>query len=129
MTSRLSLYVFSSSAVACAILVVTSSASMPDNVAIHFNAKSDADGWVSREQYRVLILLFLIGLPLFLVCVMAWLPRLTGGRDKYQTTNIGLRASAEARQNSSYSVMRVGSELLPSRPSMAFILRYSARMR
>ena len=80
MTSRLSLYVFSALLVACAILTVTSSASLPENVAVHFNAKSDADAWVSRDQYRMLIVLFLIGLPLLLVWVMAWLPRLTGGK-------------------------------------------------
>jgi uncharacterized membrane protein len=80
MTSRLSLYVFSALLVACTILTVTSSASLPDNVAVHFNAKSDADAWVSRDQYRILILLFLVGLPLFLVWGMAWLPRLTGGK-------------------------------------------------
>jgi uncharacterized membrane protein len=80
MTSRISLYVFSALLVACAILAVTSSANLPDNVAVHFNAKNDADAWVSRDQYRVLILLALIGLPVFLVWVMAWLPRLTGGK-------------------------------------------------
>jgi len=80
MTSRLSLYVFSALVVVCAVMAVTSSGSLPDNVAIHFDAKNDADAWVSRDQYRVLILIVLIGLPLFLVWVMAWLPRLTGGK-------------------------------------------------
>jgi hypothetical protein len=46
MTSRLSLYVFSALLVVCAILAVTSSASLPDNVAVHFSAKSDADAWL-----------------------------------------------------------------------------------
>jgi uncharacterized membrane protein len=80
MTSRLSLYVFSALLVVCAILAVTSSASLPDSVAVHFNAKSEADAWVSRDRYRVLIFFFIVGLPLFLVWVMAWLPRLTGGK-------------------------------------------------
>lgn len=80
MTSRLSLYVFSALLAACALFVVTSSASLPENVAIHFDAKNGADTWVTRDQYRILMLLFLVGLPLLLVWVMARLPRLTGGK-------------------------------------------------
>ena len=80
MTSRLSLYVFPALLAVCALLMVTSSAGLPENVAIHFNAKDDADAWVARDQYRLLMLLALVGLPLLLVWVMAWLPRLTGGK-------------------------------------------------
>ena len=80
MTSRLSLYVFPGLLAACVLLLVRSSAALPDNVAIHFNAKNDADAWVARDQYRFLMLLALIGLPILLVWVMAWLPRLTGGK-------------------------------------------------
>lgn len=50
MTSRLSLYVFSALLAACALFVVTSSASLPENVAIHFDAKNGADTWVTRDQ-------------------------------------------------------------------------------
>ncbi|MGA8997848.1 MAG: hypothetical protein WB463_08200 [Pseudolabrys sp.] len=78
MTSRLSLYVFPALLAACALLTVTSSAGLPENVAIHFNAKNGADAWVARDQYRILMLSCLIGLPLLLVWLMAWLPRLTG---------------------------------------------------
>lgn len=80
MTSRLSLYVFSALLAACALFVIASSATLPENVAIHFDAKNSADAWVTRDQYRILMLLFLVGLPLLLVWVMAWLPRLTGGK-------------------------------------------------
>jgi hypothetical protein len=80
MTSRLSLYVFPALLAACALLTVTSSAGLPENVAIHFNAKNGADAWVARDQYRILMLSCLIGLPLLLVWLMARLPRLTGGK-------------------------------------------------
>ena len=80
MTSRLSFYVFPALLAACALLTVTSSAGLPENVAIHFNAKNGADAWVTRDQYRILMLLCLVGLPLLLVWVMARLPRLTGGK-------------------------------------------------
>ena len=39
-----------------------------------------ADGWTSREEYRLFMLLFLIGLPSLLVWLMAGLPRLTNGK-------------------------------------------------
>src|SRR4249919_1204718 len=80
MASRLSVYFFSALLVVCGLLALKSIPSLPENVAIHFNAKNEADSWVSRDQYRVFILLFLVGLPLLLVWVMAWLPRLTGGK-------------------------------------------------
>ena len=80
MTSRLSLYMFSALLAVCVFLAVTGSSGVPENVAIHFNAKNEADAWVDRDQYRILLLLCLVGLPLLLVWVMAWLPRLTGGK-------------------------------------------------
>lgn len=80
MTSRLSQYVFVALLIACPVLAVTNSGSLPENVAVHFNANTEADAWISREQYRALILLFLIGVPLLLVGLMAWLPLLTGGK-------------------------------------------------
>jgi uncharacterized membrane protein len=52
---------------------------LPETVAIHFSANGVADGWTSRESYRVFILLFLIALPSLLYWLMAGLPRLTNG--------------------------------------------------
>jgi hypothetical protein len=80
MTSRLSLYVFLAVLAACTLHTVTSSAGLPENVAIQFDSKNGADAWVARDQYRILMLLCLIGLPLLVVWVMARLPRLTGGK-------------------------------------------------
>jgi uncharacterized membrane protein len=80
MTSRLSLYAFPALLVVCALFTLTTSASLPENVAIHFDAKNNADAWVARDHYRILILLCLVGVPLLLVWLMARLPRLTGGK-------------------------------------------------
>jgi uncharacterized membrane protein len=80
MTNRLSLYIFAALLVACALFILTSSTNLPENIAIHFDAKNGADAWVTRGQYRILIVAALIGLPLLLVWLMARLPRLTGGK-------------------------------------------------
>lgn len=80
MPSRLSLYVFLALLAACVLSVSTGTSDLPEKIAIHFNARNEADVWIVRDQYRFLILLCLIGLPLILVWIMAWLPRLTGGK-------------------------------------------------
>jgi len=72
--------VFSALLVAFAVLVINSVGDLPDKVAIHFDANSAPDQWVSRGQYDVLVFLFLIGLPLILFALMAGLPRLTRGK-------------------------------------------------
>jgi len=72
--------VFSALLVAFAVLVFNSIGDLPDKIAVHFDANSAPDGWVSRGQYDVLVFLFLIGLPLILFALMAGLPRLTRGK-------------------------------------------------
>ena len=90
MPSRLSLYVFLALLAACVLSVSTGTSDLPEKIAIHFNARNEADVWIVRDQYRFLILLCLIGLPLILVWIMAWLPRLTGGKGKSPIISIGL---------------------------------------
>jgi len=63
-----------------AILALTSFGELPARVAIHFAENGAADGWTSRETYRVYLLFFLIVLPSLLIWLMAGLPRLTNGR-------------------------------------------------
>jgi uncharacterized membrane protein len=53
---------------------------LPENVAIHFDGNGTPDGWATRDQYRVLIMASLLGMPLLLVSIMAGLPRLTKGK-------------------------------------------------
>ena len=53
---------------------------LPETVAVHFTSTGVASGWMSREDYRIVLLFFLILLPSLLVWLMAGLPRLTNGR-------------------------------------------------
>jgi uncharacterized membrane protein len=73
-------FVFSALLVVFAGLIFNSLGNLPAKLAVHFDANSAPDGWVSREEYGIFALLFLIGLPLILFAVMAGLPRLTGGK-------------------------------------------------
>jgi uncharacterized membrane protein len=61
-------------------LTLSSVAEMPEKVAIHFSVDGAPDDWTTRERYRLLVTLFLIGFPLILVGVNAGLPLLTNGK-------------------------------------------------
>jgi hypothetical protein len=63
--------------------------------------KNAADAWVVRDQYRTLMLPFLVRLPLFLIWVMAWLPRLTGGKGQIPDHEYWLQMSDEAKRRAS----------------------------
>ena len=78
--TRLRIVGFSALIVVFAVLIFNSIGDLPAKVAVHFDANSAPDGWVSREKYGIFALLFLVGLPLGLFAVMAGLPRLTGGK-------------------------------------------------
>jgi uncharacterized membrane protein len=77
---RLSAFLFPALLVASTLFTLNSVADMPQNIAVHFNATGEPDRWVTRDNYRLLILLALVGLPLALIWVMAILPRYTNGR-------------------------------------------------
>ena len=77
---RLPLLLFPVLVIVAAFSTLNSVAGLPESVAIHFNATGGADNWMTRDYYRVFILLFLVGLPLLLVWVMAGLPLITGGK-------------------------------------------------
>src|SRR5215510_932976 len=74
------LVLFATFLVVATFLLVTSVGELPERVATHFAMNGIADGWTSREDYRLFMLLFLIGLPSLLVWLMAGLPRLTNGK-------------------------------------------------
>ena len=78
--NRASLVIFVSLLVVFSLLTLNSIGDLPDKIAVHFDANGAADGWTSRETYRVFALLALSGLPLLLVWIMGGLPRLTKGR-------------------------------------------------
>jgi len=77
---RASLVIFVSLLLIFTFLTVNSIGDLPAKIAIHFDANGAADGWTTRETYRVYVLLSLAGLPLLLIWVMAGLPRLTKGK-------------------------------------------------
>ena len=63
-----------------AFFAFSSVGGLPERVATHFTTSGVADGWTSREDYRLFILLSLTALPSLLVWLMAGLPRLTNGK-------------------------------------------------
>ena len=73
-------FVFSALIVVLAVLIFNSIGDLPAKVAVHFDANSSPNIWVSREEYGIFALLFGIGLPLILFVIMAGLPRLTSGK-------------------------------------------------
>jgi len=75
---------------------------LPERVATHFNANGVADGWINRDHYSLLILLFLLGLPLLLVWIMAGLPRLTNGRGQIPNCEYWF---AQERRNATVSFL------------------------
>ena len=56
-------------------VIVGTSAGLPDTVASHFGARGDANGYMSRERYEVLMLALGIGIPFSIAVLMAALPR------------------------------------------------------
>jgi uncharacterized membrane protein len=70
---------FAALLVVATFFALSSIGELPGRVASHFDTNGAADGWMSRESYRLVILIGLVGLPTLLVWVMAGLPRLTKG--------------------------------------------------
>src|SRR5690348_1053900 len=79
MGHRNRLVLFAALIVVTTFLAVSSFGGLPENVAAHFDTNGAPDGWISRERYRLAILVGLVGLPSLLVWGMAGLPRLTRG--------------------------------------------------
>ena len=77
---RLSVLLFPALLVVSTLFALNSIADMPQNIAVHFNSTGEPDRWMTRDNYRLLILFALVGLPLVLIWVMAILPRYTNGR-------------------------------------------------
>jgi hypothetical protein len=64
----------------CAFLVLSTAEDLPEKVAIHFTVDGLPDNWTTRDRYRLVVLLSLVGLPLLLLFAMAGLPLVTGGQ-------------------------------------------------
>ncbi len=80
------------------VFVIYTTRYLPDTVATHFGANSQANGWMSRDFYLLFILSFMIGISCFVSFVVGTLPR------KFpQWTNVPNRdywLSAERREES-----------------------------
>jgi uncharacterized membrane protein len=61
---------------AIAVAVIGGTVSdLPARMATHFGAGGEANGWSSRETYVAVMIAIVIGVPLLLLAVIAWLPR------------------------------------------------------
>jgi len=74
------LVLFAASVVFATFLALSVIGELPERMAIHFDGNGSADGWTSRESYRLYMLFFLTVVPSLLVWLMAGLPRVTNGR-------------------------------------------------
>jgi MFS family permease len=73
--NRLLAIVFVLLLVASAVVIVATTADLPPEVASHFGAQGQPNGWQSLAGYRTWILATAIGLPCASVAAMVWLPR------------------------------------------------------
>jgi uncharacterized membrane protein len=78
--SRFSLLLFSALLLVSTFLTLSGVGDLPERVATHFNTNGVADAWTNRNQYRLFILLLLVGLPSLLILLVAGLPRYTEGK-------------------------------------------------
>lgn len=71
---------FGSLLILAATFVAVTSAWLPDSVASHFGAEGNANGYMTREGYRLFMLAFTIIFPLFVTGVVALGTRLVPTR-------------------------------------------------
>ncbi len=67
--------VFTILLVLTAMSIFATSDALPQTVASHFGRSNLANGWMSRDGYVVFMLCFSLGVPLFVVVAIGWLPR------------------------------------------------------
>jgi len=79
MGHRNRLLLFAALLIVATVFALSSFGELQESVAIHFDTNGAADGWISRESYRLAVFVGLVGLPSLLVWGMAGLPRLTRG--------------------------------------------------
>src|SRR4030095_4215761 len=102
--NRFSLLMFPALLIVRVFFTLNSIGDLPARLATHFGANGVADGWMTREDYRVLILLLLVGLPLLLVWLMAGLPGVTNGQG--QIPNCEYWFSRERRETTLSFLLR-----------------------
>ena len=78
--SRLARLLFILVLIIATILISATSDHLPAQVASHFGAGGAPNGWMSRNDYRLVILAFAVGLPVAVVGGSMLLPRLEDTR-------------------------------------------------
>ncbi|HXD44343.1 MAG TPA: hypothetical protein VN655_04340 [Pseudolabrys sp.] len=77
---RLSLLLFLALLPVSSFFALTKINELPGKIAIHFDVSGAPDAWIDRDYYRILVIGSLIALPLLIVWLMGWLPRLIDGK-------------------------------------------------
>lgn len=65
--------------VAAAGFIAVTSNALPERVASHFARGGQANGWMPRDAYAGFVLAAAVAVPLLLVALLAWLPRVFPG--------------------------------------------------
>jgi hypothetical protein len=73
---RFFLSLFFGLAIAVTGTILATSGALPERVASHFASGGAANGWMAREAYVAIVLAMATLLPLFIVTMMARLPRM-----------------------------------------------------
>lgn len=76
MSDRLPAALFVVLLIAAAAFVTSTADALPARVATHFDSGGTANGYMTRDGYRIFMLAFSVGFPLVLVALIAGLPRL-----------------------------------------------------
>jgi uncharacterized membrane protein len=58
-----------------AVFIIYTARSLPETVATHFGAHNNANGWMSRNDYLMFMLSFMIGISAFVSFAVGTLPR------------------------------------------------------
>lgn len=85
MGNRLSRIVLAVVLIACAVVYLVTVPSMPDVIASQFRGDGFANAYMTRQFYLLYILVFGIGLPLFLAFMISVLPVMLGRKTGERT--------------------------------------------
>lgn len=80
---------------AAAAAILATSGALPPTVASHFDGRGVPNGWMTRGFYTAFMLAFAVGLPLFIVAIVAGVARIAPG--KVNVPNRGYWGAPERR--------------------------------
>ena len=101
---------FLAALVATAAFVLATTPGLPDRVGTHFGPGGGADGWMTRDGYRLYMLAFVLLFVPFIVAMVGVLPRaLPARRQPSATATTGSRPSGARRRSRSSPVTPAGS--------------------